>query len=49
VAVYGWGVLLAGEVVIVSGPLGSGKSTIAAALAESADRGVHLESDWFLR
>jgi len=41
--------MLAGEVVIVSGPPGSGKSTIAAALAESSELGVHLESDWFYR
>ena len=33
----------------MSGPPGSGKSTVAAALADSVDRGVHLESDWFFR
>lgn len=38
-----------GEVLIVSGPPGSGKSTVAAALASSVDLGVHLESDWFYR
>ncbi len=39
----------AGEVVIVSGPPGSGKSTVAASLAEDAPLGVHLESDTFYR
>ncbi|MEZ5168806.1 MAG: AAA family ATPase [Acidimicrobiales bacterium] len=39
----------AGHVVIVSGPPGSGKTTVAAALAETAPFGVHLESDWFFR
>lgn len=41
--------MLAGEVVIVTGPPGSGKSTVAAALAAESKRGVHLESDWFYR
>lgn len=39
----------ANEIVIVSGPPGSGKSTISAALADQCDRAVHLESDWFYR
>ena len=34
---------------IVSGPPGSGKTTVSAALASSCERGVHLESDWFFR
>ena len=34
---------------IVSGPPGSGKTTVSAALALSYERGVHLESDWFFR
>lgn len=38
-----------GDVVIVSGPPGSGKTTAAAALAESVVLGVHLEADWFFR
>lgn len=43
------GVVSAGDIVIVSGPPGSGKSSVAAALAEGSDRAVHLESDWFYR
>jgi predicted kinase len=38
-----------GEVVIVSGPPGSGKTTVSAALASGYELGVHLESDWFFR
>jgi len=38
-----------GEVVIVSGPPGSGKTTVSAALVSDCERGVHLESDWFFR
>ena len=39
--------LVAGEVLIVSGPPGSGKTTVAAALADETPRAVYLESDWF--
>lgn len=41
--------IAAGEVLILSGPPGSGKSTVADALAGDAKRSVHLESDWFYR
>ena len=34
---------------IVSGPPGSGKTTVSTALAAGCERGVHLESDWFFR
>lgn len=38
-----------GEVLIVSGPPGSGKTTVAAALAAGGPLAVHIESDWFYR
>ena len=41
--------MTSGEVVIVSGPPGSGKTTVSAALASGYEHGVHLESDWFFR
>lgn|GEM_PF-1046393 len=36
-----------GDVVVVTGPPGSGKSAVAAALADRFDRSVLLEADWF--
>jgi adenylate kinase family enzyme len=41
------GVRPGGEIVIVTGPPGSGKSTVCAELVVSFERGVHLESDSF--
>lgn len=38
-----------GEVVVISGPPGSGKSTISALLAADSERSVHLECDWLYR
>jgi len=36
-----------GDVVVVTGPPGSGKSAVAAALADLLDPSVLLEADWF--
>jgi len=36
-------------VTVVTGPIGAGKTTLAAALAAGFDRSVHLEADWFWR
>ena len=33
----------------MSGPPGAGKTTVSALLAGEAERGVHLESDWFFQ
>jgi thymidylate kinase len=34
-------------ITVLTGPPGAGKTTLAAALADSLDRSVHLEADWF--
>ena len=40
---------MSGAVVILTGSPGVGKSTVAARLAERAERSVHLETDQFFR
>lgn len=39
----------AGHVLILTGPPGSGKSTVARIVAERSERSVHIEADTFFR
>jgi chloramphenicol 3-O-phosphotransferase len=43
------GRLESGSMFLVTGPMASGKSTVAASLAAAFERGVHLEGDVFRR
>jgi adenylate kinase family enzyme len=38
-----------GSILVITGPPGSGKSTVADQVAERAERAVHIESDVFSR
>jgi adenylate kinase family enzyme len=40
---------MTGSVIVITGPPGSGKSTVAELVAERAERAVHIESDIFFR